>query len=226
MAEEDQFNTLDEIAERLRVSDRTVRRWIESGSLHAYKPGGEWRVRTSDLDTFLEARSSPKAQALPSPPEVSDEERRGQIITNFLSYEEPFGELPADERIKRLKRWREHFERLGDRRSLDREDVVKRGVAAYARGMEMSALDEVDRRRYFAEGVHTHVERAAKGELKVSEEERGLCMRVNAAIANAQNLTNEVRELVQETPDRLERDMQRDAERFLREELKSGTRYE
>ena len=64
MAEE-RFHTIEEVAERLRVSDRTVRRWIESGSLRAYKPGGEWRIQASDLATFLETRSSPKAHDYP-----------------------------------------------------------------------------------------------------------------------------------------------------------------
>jgi excisionase family DNA binding protein len=42
---------------------QTVRRWIKSGKLKAYKPGREYRILSSDLDEFLEARSSPKARA-------------------------------------------------------------------------------------------------------------------------------------------------------------------
>jgi excisionase family DNA binding protein len=78
LAEEEMFLTIEEIAERLRVSDRTVRRWIESGGLHAYKPGGEWRIPASDLATFLETRSSPKVSApsSPTPAGPVDEERR------------------------------------------------------------------------------------------------------------------------------------------------------
>jgi excisionase family DNA binding protein len=47
------FFTIAEVAERLRVSTRTVRRWIESGDLIAHRPGGIVRVAESDLRTFL-----------------------------------------------------------------------------------------------------------------------------------------------------------------------------
>jgi excisionase family DNA binding protein len=63
MTEPEHYQTIEEIADRLQVSDQTIRRWIKSGSLPAYKPGREWRIRTEDLEKFLEARSSPKAPA-------------------------------------------------------------------------------------------------------------------------------------------------------------------
>jgi excisionase family DNA binding protein len=56
LAAEERFYSLEEIAERLRVSNQTIRRWIKSGRLTAYKPGREWRIRPSDLEEFLEAR--------------------------------------------------------------------------------------------------------------------------------------------------------------------------
>jgi excisionase family DNA binding protein len=48
-----EFFTIAEVAERLRVSTRTVRRWIESGDLIAHRPGGIVRVAENDLRTFL-----------------------------------------------------------------------------------------------------------------------------------------------------------------------------
>jgi excisionase family DNA binding protein len=56
LAAEDQFLSLEDVAERLQVSDRTVRRWVKDGKLDAYKPGREWRIRPSDLEDFLESR--------------------------------------------------------------------------------------------------------------------------------------------------------------------------
>jgi excisionase family DNA binding protein len=47
------FFTIAEVAERLRVSTRTVRRWIESGDLIAHRRGGIVRVAESDLRAFL-----------------------------------------------------------------------------------------------------------------------------------------------------------------------------
>jgi excisionase family DNA binding protein len=52
------------IAEELGVDVQTVRRWIQSGRLRAFKPGKEYRVREGDLEEFLAAREvRPKGQA-------------------------------------------------------------------------------------------------------------------------------------------------------------------
>jgi len=50
------YYTLDEIAQRLKVSYRTVYRWVQAKELSAYKLGTEWRVAESDLQEFLQAR--------------------------------------------------------------------------------------------------------------------------------------------------------------------------
>lgn len=46
--------TIKEVAERLKVSERTVRNWIEKGDLTGYRLGGQYRVNTSDLNLFIE----------------------------------------------------------------------------------------------------------------------------------------------------------------------------
>ncbi len=50
------YYTLAEIAQRLKVSYRTVYRWVQAKELSAYKLGTEWRVAESDLQAFLESR--------------------------------------------------------------------------------------------------------------------------------------------------------------------------
>ena len=45
--------TIAEVAERLRVSTRTVRRWIEAGDLVAHRFGGIVRIAETDLRAFL-----------------------------------------------------------------------------------------------------------------------------------------------------------------------------
>lgn len=51
----DTFLTVNEIAERLKVERRTVIRWIVSGKLRAFKPGGGrfWRVTRADFQRFI-----------------------------------------------------------------------------------------------------------------------------------------------------------------------------
>jgi len=49
----DKLLTIKEVAEILRVSERSVNRYIEAGKLKASKIG-QWRIKQSDLDEFLE----------------------------------------------------------------------------------------------------------------------------------------------------------------------------
>ena len=48
--------TLREVAEAVKVSESTVRRWVRSRELSAYKVGkrGQLRFRVEDLEAFLE----------------------------------------------------------------------------------------------------------------------------------------------------------------------------
>ncbi len=48
--------TISQIALRLCVSERTVRRWTSDGELHFHQLGRAVRVREGDLDAFLSAR--------------------------------------------------------------------------------------------------------------------------------------------------------------------------
>ena len=50
------YYTLQEVADRLKVSYRTVFRWVHAGELPAYKLGQEWRVGEQDLERFLKER--------------------------------------------------------------------------------------------------------------------------------------------------------------------------
>ena len=56
---EDKLLTIEEAADKLRVSTRTIIRYIESGRLKASKIG-VWRIRESDLNHFLEESSNVK----------------------------------------------------------------------------------------------------------------------------------------------------------------------
>jgi excisionase family DNA binding protein len=47
------FFAISEVAERLHVSARTVRRWIEAGDLVAHRIGGVVRIAEGDLRAFL-----------------------------------------------------------------------------------------------------------------------------------------------------------------------------
>ena len=55
----DKLLTIEEVSEVLRVSTRSVNRYIEAGKLKASKIG-VWRIKQSDLDNFLNETSNIK----------------------------------------------------------------------------------------------------------------------------------------------------------------------
>ena len=49
--------TVDDVAERLRVSNMTVYRLIKSGQLGAMRVGKNYRLQRSDVDRYLKLRT-------------------------------------------------------------------------------------------------------------------------------------------------------------------------
>ena len=58
----DKLFTLKETAKILRVSERTIMRYLKSGKLKASKLG-QWRIRQKDLEKFLEENSNNKRKS-------------------------------------------------------------------------------------------------------------------------------------------------------------------
>jgi excisionase family DNA binding protein len=50
----DRFLTLEEAAEVLRLSTRTVREYVRNGEIKGRIIGKRWRFRRADLDAFFE----------------------------------------------------------------------------------------------------------------------------------------------------------------------------
>jgi len=55
----DKLLTIKEIAKYLRVSERSVLRYIEAGRLRASRIG-QWRIKENDLEKFLKENSNIK----------------------------------------------------------------------------------------------------------------------------------------------------------------------
>ena len=55
-AMEETYYSTKRTAKILDVKTITIRRWIQSGKLIAYKIGKELRIKKSDLDNFLNSR--------------------------------------------------------------------------------------------------------------------------------------------------------------------------
>jgi excisionase family DNA binding protein len=121
------FLSPEEVGDRLGVSVYTVRRWIKTGQLRAFRPGKEYRIQASDLEEFIRAREvRPKApRRSPSEPSFNDvlaeEERRVALdygacraaLEGFCAHWEPV--LKGD--------------RVLDRQGFDDFDAAARGYA-------------------------------------------------------------------------------------------------
>jgi excisionase family DNA binding protein len=65
MFETQEFFTVDQVANVMQMTPRTIRNFIKSGKLRAAKFGGEWRIRKDDLNVFWKAH-------YPEPEEVEE----------------------------------------------------------------------------------------------------------------------------------------------------------
>lgn len=52
MLKEDKYLTIEEVADKLRVTAWTVREWVKSGRLQAIKPGHQYLIAESVLERF------------------------------------------------------------------------------------------------------------------------------------------------------------------------------
>jgi excisionase family DNA binding protein len=69
---EDEYLTIKEIAEHLKLNQQTLRNWINEGQLPAVRIGRRVRVRRVDLDRILAQGTTAPAEPPPSPPEPGD----------------------------------------------------------------------------------------------------------------------------------------------------------
>jgi|GEM_PF-7053662 len=68
--------TLKEVAEAARVSESTVRRWVSSSDLPAYRLGRQIRVRPEEFETFLDRRRLEPEAGHPLPAEQPREKSK------------------------------------------------------------------------------------------------------------------------------------------------------
>ena len=56
-ASEIEVLTIKEVAEYLKVTERTIYRLAAAKKIPAFKVGGTWRFRTADIDRWIAAQS-------------------------------------------------------------------------------------------------------------------------------------------------------------------------
>jgi excisionase family DNA binding protein len=55
---QNQYLTVKEVAELLKVAENTVRGWVKSGELRAIDLGKGWRITAIDLQFFLDSKQT------------------------------------------------------------------------------------------------------------------------------------------------------------------------
>lgn len=53
----DEILTLPEVAQLLKVAEKTVYSMAQKAELPAFKVGGQWRFRRTDLDAWIDTRT-------------------------------------------------------------------------------------------------------------------------------------------------------------------------
>lgn len=59
----DTFFTIAQVAEKLQVSEKTVRRMLLSGELPGYKIGGQYRIRPAELEAWISDQAIDKVSS-------------------------------------------------------------------------------------------------------------------------------------------------------------------
>lgn len=63
----DQYQTVKDVADRLKVAEATVRCWIKLGQLRAIDIGKGWRIANTDLNEFLRLHQTAPRQLSDGP---------------------------------------------------------------------------------------------------------------------------------------------------------------
>ncbi len=71
-------------AEALMVSPKTVREWLRTGKLGGVKVGRLWRVRESDLETFL---AGGQAAEMAPPKALEKSDKLGKLLVEMMDQE-------------------------------------------------------------------------------------------------------------------------------------------
>jgi excisionase family DNA binding protein len=144
---EEPTRSLSEVAGAMGVSERTVRRWIKSGRLKAYKPGRDYHIPEAALRQFIDESEVRPKEGAPFSPQptfnhvIAEEERRAK----FGSWAQPL--------TLKNEAWLKLLEELPDPPDAQESDCGKRlirevfdTVGAFITGLKnYGVLDDVQR---------------------------------------------------------------------------------
>jgi excisionase family DNA binding protein len=114
---EDRNLSLSAVAGTLGVSERTVRRWIKSGKLRAYKPGRDYRIPESAVRTLVEESEIPPKAPASSQPSfnglLEEERHEGTEYAHWSTSLDRIG-AAGNAALEVVQEWRDESTRMLD----------------------------------------------------------------------------------------------------------------
>jgi excisionase family DNA binding protein len=190
---EDRNLSLSAVAGTLGVSERTVRRWIQSGKLRAYKPGRDYRIPESALRELVEESE------ITSPKDLSPRlplEERGELTEDGWNDALEYGQRLADlyERLHAIQqsvdKYREGWERRLANGDFDKAAIEEAGRALKAFWPAVTTAADAEQAEIARAGILFEEAMQQAVLLPAIARFQVLCDRVNAAY----------RELLQDAP--------------------------
>lgn len=78
------YYSVDEVANKLEVHAKTIRRYIYSGKISAKKIGGQWRIYQTDLDEYISSTTRTCHHATSNNQELISEDDFCVFMDNHL----------------------------------------------------------------------------------------------------------------------------------------------
>jgi excisionase family DNA binding protein len=109
------YYTPKEVAQELRVTERTVYHWLTSGRLRGMRAGTRWRIRPQDVETFMRRPGGEAVVPAERVAEVDAEEHAARVDALVGKYAHvPFA---SEDVFRERQQDREREERHGGLRS-------------------------------------------------------------------------------------------------------------
>lgn len=177
---EERHLSLNEVAQLLGKSERTIRRWVKSGKLKAYKPGRDYLIPESAVRDLIErSEVYPKAQ-LGLPFEEPQEDELAEQQRQWFLQQAP----SEDERIVRLRRTVEIATGYASRWREERGRIEEEGTYPYGKSIEMSQLWEGFDKAISVDGTYPYMIWVLGEDPEVSTTEREACLNLNDALTD------------------------------------------
>ena len=100
---ENDIMTVKELAEYLKIAEKTAYRYALDGTVPGFKVGGSWRFRKSEVDRSFDDRSSGGQHSPTEEEDSASRSSRGEILENKLGITDQAELAREEERISKKK---------------------------------------------------------------------------------------------------------------------------